>query len=381
MANNTFKSILLKSVVTLFILVVIIGALVGLFANNIRTMIQAGAQAGPPPISVATAAVESMQWPVETNAIGTVTPLKGVTLSTELPGTITQLSFTSGSLIREGETLIQLDDRSERAELDAAKANAELAKLSLERSRQLLERNTISQAEFDAADAAYKQAVAQVRNIESVIEKKRLVAPFDGLLGIRRVNLGQYVNAGEEVVSLVSVDPINVTFFLPQRDLAYLRKGLVVEVRSDAYPEQVFMGELAALEAQVDEASRMIEVQAKLSNSQGLLRVGMFVDVVITQQAPRDLLAVPATSVLYASFGNSIYVLNESSEEDAPSTATQRFVKLGERRGDYVEVLDGLQLGDRVVTDGAFKLYPGAQLLLEDARAPKPELDPQPADA
>lgn len=380
MSQNSFKQIVVKTFVTLAILITIIAVLVGFFALNIRSMIDAGELMGPPPVAVATASVQEMQWPVETAAIGSVSPLRGVILSVESPGIITGLSFRSGSMIEKGDPVIQLDDSSERAELAAAEATAELAKLSLDRSRQLLERQTISQAEFDAADAEYKQAVAQVTNIQAIIDKKRVVAPFDGLLGIRRVNIGQYLNPGDEIVTLVSVDPINVTFFMPQRALSYLKKGLEVKVTSDAFPGETMTGKLGALEARVDEATRMIEVQAKMPNPEGILRVGMFVNVRLDQAPPRSLKTVPGSSVLYASYGNSIYTI-EDAEEGEGLVANQKFVKLGERRGDFVEIVEGLELGERIVTDGAFKLYPGAAVLLQDERAPEPKLDPTPKDS
>lgn len=379
--KQTALGIVAKTGLTVLILALIIGGLVGLYASNIFTMVAAGAaMGGPPPVSVATTDVSEMEWPVESTAIGSISALKGVILSVESPGIISELSFKSGKPVEAGTQLIQLDDRSERAELEAAQAAEELAELSVDRSRQLLERKTISQAEFDAADAEYKQAVAQVANIEAMIEKKKLMAPFDGLLGIRRVNVGQYLNPGDEVVSLVSMDPINVTFFMPQKALGYLKKGLEVQVSSDAFSGEVITGELAAMEARVDQSTRMIEVQAKLPNPDGVLRVGMFVSVKIDLAPPRRVMAVPASSVLYASFGNSIYTVTPS-EDGETYAANQKFVKLGERRGDFVEVLEGLEANERVVTDGAFKLYPGANVILQDERAPVAELEPTPKDS
>ncbi|MGB0413873.1 MAG: efflux RND transporter periplasmic adaptor subunit [Coraliomargarita sp.] len=379
--KQTALGIVAKTGLTVLILALIIGGLVGLYASNIFTMVAAGAaMGGPPPVSVATTDVSEMEWPVESTAIGSISALKGVILSVESPGIISELSFKSGKPVEAGTQLIQLDDRSERAELEAAQAAEELAKLSVDRSRQLLERKTISQAEFDAADAEYKQAVAQVANIEAMIEKKKLMAPFDGLLGIRRVNVGQYLNPGDEVVSLVSMDPINVTFFMPQKALGYLKKGLEVQISSDAFSGEVTTGELAAMEARVDQSTRMIEVQAKLPNPDGVLRVGMFVNVKIDLAPPRRVMAVPASSVLYASFGNSIYTVTPS-EDGETYAANQKFVKLGERRGDFVEVLEGLEANERVVTDGAFKLYPGANVILQDERAPVAELEPTPKDS
>lgn len=380
MAKNKFLSFLGKTILTLAVIAGILFAIGGLFKTNLDAMGEAGAMMGPPPVSVATSESVAMEWPVKANAVGTVSPLQGVELSVESPGVITDMRIKSGRSVAEGDLLLQLDDSSERAQLAAAQATAELAKLSLDRSKQLLERKTISQAEFDAVDAEFKAATAQVATIESAIDKKRLLAPFDGLLGIRRVNLGQYVNPGEVMVTLIAVDPINVTFFLPQQALSYLERGLKVKVTSDAYPGQIFEGVVAAMEARVNASSRMIEVQAKFPNPDGRLRVGMFVEVQIDQAAPRTVHAVPASSVLYASYGNSIYTV-VPAEEGEGLVARQKFVKLGERRGDFVEVLEGLDPSERVVIAGGFKLYPGAQVILQDERAPTAELDPEPTDS
>lgn len=375
MANKKVISSIQKTLVTVAILAAIIGVILFFYSMNIKAMAAAGAMTGPPPVAVATADVSEMEWPVESAAIGTITPVQGVTLSVEVPGTITELSFESGQPVKKGDVLAKLDSRSERAQLSAVEAARDLAKLSLDRSKQLLERQTISQAEFDAADAEYKQALANVQNAKSAIDKKEIVAPFDGRLGIRRINLGQYLTAGEAVVSLQSIDPIYVSFFLPQKELAYLKVGLPVETTSDAFPGQQIIGKISALAAEVDASSRMIEVQATLPNPNGLLAAGMFVNVRIEQADPRPLRAVPASSVLYASYGNSIYTVIPV-EGGQGYTANQKFVKLGERRGDYVEVIEGLELDERIVTDGAFKLYPGASLILQDDRAPVPQLNP-----
>lgn len=380
MESNRLLTMLMKTLLTVLLLAAIVGMIGGLFYTNIRRMKLAGSHTEPPPIAVASCGIETMEWPVEARAIGSVSALNGVMLSLESAGLITELSFKSGAMVRKGDTLIRLDDSSEVAELAAAQANAELARLSLERSRQLLDRKTISQAEFDAANTAYKQAVAQLKKITAIINKKKLIAPFDGLLGIRRVNLGQYLNPGDPVVSLIAVDPINVTFFMPQKALSYLQQGLDVTIRSDAFLGIEMIGKLAALDARVDEATRMIEAQALMPNPDGVLRVGMFVNVTIDQAPPRDVLAVPASSVLYASYGNSIYTIT-SAESGGGFVVNQKFVKLGERRGDFIEVLEGLEPGERIVTDGAFKLYPGASVNLQDERAPRAELAPIPKDS
>ncbi|WPJ97798.1 efflux RND transporter periplasmic adaptor subunit [Coraliomargarita algicola] len=380
MAKSKLKSFVIKTGITVVILAVVIGALVGLKAIQIGEIMAAIPNMQPPPASVATANVSSMDWPVESNAIGTIAPVQGVTLSVESAGLVTDLAFESGQTVRKGDLLLQLDTRSEAAQLAAASAAADLAKISLDRAQQLLGRKTISQAEFDAADAGYKEAMANVANLEAIIEKKKIVAPFGGRLGIRRVNLGEYLTPGAQVVSLQSTDPIYANFYLPQRDLAYLKVGLEVETYTDAFPDQVKAGAVSAIAAEVDATTRMVEVQATLPNPQGQLAAGMFVNVRIARDAPRTVKAVPASAVIYASFGNSIYVV-EPAEEGEGFIAVQKFVRLGERRGDFIEVIEGLELGDRVVAAGGLKLMSGAPVLINDGTTPEAQLNPTPDDA
>jgi membrane fusion protein (multidrug efflux system) len=380
MAKSKFKSFVLKTVITVVILAVVIGSLIGLKAIQVGEIMAAIPNLQPPPASVSTTRVRSMEWSVESSAIGTITPVQGVMLSVESAGIITELAFESGQFVSQGDLLLKLDTRSEAAQLAAANAAADLAKISLDRSQQLLGRKTISQAEFDAADAGYKQAIANVANIEAAIEKKRVIAPFDGRLGIRRVNLGEYLTPGAEVVSLQSTDPIYTNFYLPQRDLAYLKVGLEVAIDTDAFPGLVKTGKISAIAAEVDGVTRMVEVQATLPNPDGQLAAGMFVNVRIARDAPRQVSAVPASAVIYASFGNSIYVV-EPDESGEGFIATQKFVRLGERRGDFVEVLEGLELGDRVVSAGGLKLMSGAPVIIHDGTEPEAQLQPTPADA
>ncbi len=378
--NKNFKTNFFKTQVTCGILIGIIVVLGGFFYANINAMKKAGAMMGPPPVSVATADISKMEWPVESAAIGTITPVQGVTLSVELPGTVTELGFESGQFVAQGDVLAKLDSRSERAQLAAAEAAFKLAEISLYRSGQLLSGKAIPQAEFDVVEAEYKQAVANVQNIQSGIDKKQIVAPFDGRLGIRRINLGQYLTAGEPVVSLQSVDLVYVTFYLPQKDLSYLKAGLRVVTTSDAFVGQQVVGEISAINSEVDRQTRMIEVQAILPNSDGHLASGMFVNVRIEQSRPRAIHAVPSSSVLYASYGNSVYTVTPSGEGEG-YIATQKFVKLGERRGDFIEVIEGLDFNERIVTAGAFKIYPGATVMMADERAPVFKLDPNPKDS
>lgn len=365
-----------KLFITVVGLAVVIGVIVGIKAIQINTMIAAGKQAGPPPESVATQVVTQRQWRDHTDVIGTITPVQGVMLAVESPGVVREIRFDSGQLVQAGDVLLALDSRSEAAELAAAKAIAELARINQERSAQLLARKTISQAEYDASDAEYKQAVAQVDKIQAVLAKKKIVAPFKGRLGIRQVNLGEYLNPGQPVVSLQSTDPIYVSFNLPQKALSFVREGFVVNVTSDVFPDRTLSGKITAIAAEVNTLTRMVEMQATLSNKEGLLAAGMYVQVSVQQPETRLAYGVPATAIVYASYGNSVFTV-VPNEDGEGHVVKQNFVRLGQRQGDYVEVVEGLDADARVVVAGAFKLRSGMAVVLNDEAAPESKLDPE----
>lgn len=353
--------------------------IVGIKALQIRALSNSGGSNGPPPTAVATQFVKSVEWIDLTETFGTITPKIGVMLSTELSGTVDSLNFESGQKVAAGEILLRLDHRLESAELSAAKATLELAQINYKRSQQLLGRKTISQSEYDMSAAEAKKALAQVEQIESRIQKKIISTPFAGSLGIRQVQEGQYLKEGESVVSLQADESVYVNFHLPQSALAYLKVGLSVSVSGDVLATGRIEGKITAIANEVDADSRMVEVQATLPNLEGKLVSGMYVDVSLSHAKKRSALVIPLTAVVYASYGNSVY-LSKLDADGVTLRAEQAFVELGKRKGDYVEVLSGVSEGSPIVTDGAFKLYPGAVLLPEDARAPLSEFEPKPND-
>lgn len=358
-------------------LVAVIALLAGIKFLQVRAMIADGEAMVAPITSVATAPAQIQQWRPSLSAIGTIISVQGVILSTESSGLVKNINFESGALVEENTVLVELDSSTEHAQLRAAEATAELAEINLHRARELRENNTISQSDLDSAISQSKKAAADADNLKSLIAKKTLRAPFTGRLGIRQVNLGQYLNAGTPVVSLQSMDPVYVNFSVPQQEISTLQVGLEVQVKADSRPDQPFIGKISALAAEVDMTTRNINVQATLPNPDGQLRPGMFVNVNVLQDVTRDVLVVPATSVLYASFGNSVYVVVKAEKGDG-LIANQKIVRLGKTRGDFIEITEGLEVGDQVVTDGAFKLRPGAPVALENDRALKPELNPTP---
>jgi membrane fusion protein, multidrug efflux system len=280
--------------------------------------------------------------------------------------------------------LVQLDVSSEEAQLRSAEADAELARVAEERARNLRKDNVISQSEFDTADATFKQKTAQVDNMRAIIAKKTIRAPFDGEAGIRQVNPGQMVPAGQQIVSLQALDPIFVNFALPQQRLSELKEGLVVRVTTDAVPGHQFKGKLTAINSQVDEVTRNIQVQATLENKERLLQPGMFVTATVILPQEQTTIVIPATAISYAPFGDSVFVIEKKHDEKTKKDGLvlrQQFIRTGETRGDFVAVLQGLKPGEQVASTGVFKLRNGAPIVIDNKMAPHPELHPTPPNS
>ena len=374
--TNTRKPIRISA----SILIVLVVVIAGIKMLQIRTLSKSGQSKGPPPIAVATQLVQTVEWIDEVEATGTVVPIQGTLLSTQLPGTVQSINFESGQDVAVGNILLRLDCRQERAELASANANSELAQINYARAQKLLASNTISQAEFDINAAETKKANAQVEQIKSRIEQKSIRAPFTGSLGIRQVQEGQYLRAGDPVVSLQANELVYVNFYLSQGAYAYLKEGLAVSVSADVLGDSVIAGKISAVANEVDVSSRMIEVQATLPNPQRRLASGMYVNVLLSLTKKREALVIPQSAIAHTSYGKSVY-LSKLDEDGSTFRAEQVSVTLGKRKGDYVEVLSGVTEGKAVITDGVFKIYPGAALLLEDARAPTSELAPKPNES
>ena len=337
-----------------------------------------------PPEAVTTAVAEAQQWERLVSAVGSLRADQGVTVPSEAQGAVRHISFESGQKVGAGAALIELDADVERAQLASAQARAELARLNLERAKELWERNAIAKSEFDSSDAAYKSAVADVASIQANIDKKLIRAPFAGRTGIRMVNLGQFLDRGNPIVTLQSLDPIHVDFSLPQQRLAEVRTGYEARVTSDALPGRVFTGKVTAINPEVDTATRTFRVQATLANADEALSPGMFVNVQVVAPEKFAVTIVPATAVYFQAFGDSIFVAVEAKDEktgQAFKRAEQRFVRLGEARGDFVVVESGVKPGEEVVTSGVFKLSNGTKLAIDNTLAPAASLTPQPKNS
>lgn len=337
----------------------------------------------PPAAVVTTAAVKSSAWESRLTAVGSLEAVQGVTVTAELSGKVVDIAFDPGAYVQAGDLLVQQDISSETAQLRANEATLALKKANYDRARELRAENVVTQAAYDQALAEYKQAQAAIDNIDSIIAKKTIRAPFAGRLGIRLVNLGQILEGGEPIVTLQNLDPIFVNFSLPQDQVARVALGLAVRVTVDALPGESIAGQITAINPQVDEATRNIRIQATVENVAERLRPGMFatVDLILPEENP--VLVIPTTAVLYAPYSNSVFVLEKQTAEEkgAPAlTLRQQFVRLGEQRGDFVAVISGLEAGDTIVSTGVFKYRNGQSVTVDNTLEPKFNLAPQPRD-
>lgn len=360
----------------------VVGGLVGIKFLQFGAMSDAAAKQVMPPLPVNAAIVREEVWQPEVASVGTVMAMQGTVIRTEAEGVVREISFEPGTTVQAGDVLVRLDADVELAQLRVAEAAAELARSSFKRAEGLIGKRSISQADYDAAAIDLKQANAQVDNLRAVIAKKTVRAPFAGRLGIRHISVGQFLDKGSQVVSLQSLDPIYVDFSLPQQRLGDLAEGLRVDVISDAYPGARFEGEITAVNPDIDAATRNVRVQATMANPDGRLRPGMFVEVALTLDRSDRVLVIPATAVLHAPYGDSLFVVQEGGEAGAdgrkPLVVQQKFVRLGAQRGDFVVVTEGVAAGERVVSTGTFKLRPGMSVVIDNSLAPDFQSAPRP---
>jgi len=368
-----------RMLVMLVTTALIVGALGFVKFRQIQTAIGQAASFQPPPEAVTTITAVQEQWPETLSAIGSVAAVQGVTISADLPGTVDRIGFDAGQWVREGEVLALLDTRQEQAQLAAAEAQRELARANFERMQGLLNENVVSRAEFDRATADQRQSDARVGEIRATIERKTIRAPFAGVLGIRHVNLGQYLSAGDALVTLQSLNPIYVNFGVPQQAMAQVRAGRSVKITAANLAGLEFTGRITAIDSVVDESTRNVQVQATLSNTDGKLRPGMFVQAEVQAGAAATIVAVPASAISYAPYGNSVFVVGDWQDPSGKSYrgVRQQFVKLGAARGDQIAILSGVKAGDEVVTSGVFKLRNGAAVQINNKVRPSNNAAPK----
>ena len=373
-----------KLFLTVVAISIVVGAIVFAKLGQFTAMGESAANMVVPPQTVTAMSVAKASWEQVISAPATVTAVQGVTVSAEVGGRVSAIAFESGAAVEAGDVLIQLDTSSEQAQLTAAKAAADLARADQVRVRKLGQRDLVSDDAVDRAEALVKETVAQVGVIRAQIAKKTVRAPFGGQLGLRLVNLGQILSDGDPIVSLQTLDPVYLDFSVPQQQLSRLAPGMVVRATADAAADEPFEGRLVAINPEIDTVTRNVRVRARVENPGHRLRSGMFANVEVVLPEELDVLPVATTAVLYAPFGDSVFVIDEKTDPESDETTLvlrQQFVRLGTVRGDFVDVVDGLSPGDRVVTSGVFKLRADTEVVIDNRLAPKPELAPRPGNS
>jgi membrane fusion protein (multidrug efflux system) len=372
---------MLKRMLVLVAATILIVAALGFVKfKQIQTAIAQGAAFQPPPSAVTTIVAARENWPATLSAVGTVAAVRGVTISADLPGVVDRIAFESGQSVRQGDVLAILDTRQERAQLAAAEAQQQLARVNFDRVQGLLNERVISRAEFDQATADHRQAEARSGEIRAAIDRKTIRAPFSGVLGIRHVNLGQYLSAGDALVTLEALNPIYVNFGVPQQTAGQMRPGRVVHAKVDDLSGADFTGRITAIDSVVDPTTRNVQVQATFANPRGTLRPGMFVQTEVVLGDAQSVVSVPASAISYAPYGDSVFVVVETKGEDGQTYkgVRQQFVKVGPTRGDQVGIVSGVTAGDEVVTSGVFKLRNGAAVLVNNTVTPGNSPQPKP---
>ena len=346
-----------------------------------------------PAVTVSSIKAQEMTWENRLESVGSLVAVNGADLTAEVDGVVTNIYFDSGDTVKRGDLLLSLASASEQGELKRLQAQAELAELNRKRSEQLFQRKTISKSEYDTAVAETNVAVAAVQAQKGRLEQKSIKAPFDGQLGIRRVNVGQYLGVGVAIATLQKLDPIDVDFSLPERYLSILNTDLKVSVKVDAYGDEVYEGQVQAIEPKIDPQTRNVDVRARLANPDGKLKPGLFATVVISLASSDAVVVIPRSSVNYTSYGNSVFAVQKNLDAGPPPEepnpmmgpytdleVIQRFVTLGEARGDYIAVSEGLSVGDEIASTGLLKLRNKQPVIVDNSNAPKPELDPHPPE-
>jgi len=350
-----------RLLIMLLALVVVFG---GIFAWKFHRIMQMAGKGGPPPATVASSKVESQNWQPYLHAVGSLVASQGVYVSNELEGKVQDIEFESGSVAKKGQLLVKLDDSVDQADLKGLIAEEHLANIRFQRAERLLKQHSVSQSDFDEARANLDSARANVESKKQTIELKALRAPFSGLLGIRQVDLGQYLAKGSQIVSLQSLDPIYVDFSLPERYLSQLSQGQEVKVAVQAFPGETFSGRISAIEPRVDAGTRNVRIRATLANADGKLRPGMFANVRVVQPAQQDILTLPRTAVSYNPYGDMVFVIDH---KDGKLVVQSRQVETGDTRDGRVEITKGLKAGEEVVRTGQIKLRNGMQVVIDNS--------------
>ena len=372
-----------RMVLMLVVILALLGGLGFVKFKQVEAAIEQGKSFKIPPTAVTTVVTQKETWPSTLGVIGTAAAIQGVTVSADLPGTIDKIHFESGQWIKEGEILVELDTRQERAQLASLEAQRDLAKINYGRAQELVKSGVIAKQEFDNATTQQKATEAQVGDIKAAIARKTIKAPFSGVLGIRQVSLGQYLAAGQAIVSLQTLSPIYVNFGVPQQETGKVIPGHVVRITNSDLPGMAFTGRILALDSVINEQTRNIQVQAVVTNKDNKLRPGMFVQVELPLGSPREVVPLPASAINYAPYGDSVFIVTDMKDPKGNTYrgVRQQVVKLEGSRGDQVGVISGLNPGEEVVSSGVFKLRNGAPVQVNNAVKPSNNASPKPEDS
>jgi membrane fusion protein (multidrug efflux system) len=377
------KLVLLLAIVAGVLFIIGIG---GWKAMQISQAIAMGKAFTMPPDAITSLKVSQETVAPVLETVGSLSSPQGVMLSADLPGIVTMIAFASGSHATNGQLLVQLDTRQEEAQLRTAKAKLDLARQNLDRAKDLSAKRVIAQSAYDEAKSQYDAAVASVDETQATIDRKTIRAPFEGFIGIRQINAGQYLKSGDPIVQLESLDPIYVNFALPQQNLANLRGGQEVRLQADGIPDKVFRGSINAINSAVDSSTRNIQIQATIPNPDHVLRSGMFAGVQVLLPSRESVIMVPATAVQSAPYGDSVFVIRMMKDPKDPQGkeflgVTEQAVTLGKTRGDQIEIVKGLHPGDEIATSGIFKLHQGGAVKVENSVQPGNNPSPKPTDS
>lgn len=372
-----------RMVLMLVVAAVFIATIAAIKTRQIQGAIKQGASFQPPPEAVTTIVARQEQWPTTWSSIGSVAAVHGVTVSADLPGIVEKILFESGQPVSAGAVLVRLDTRQEQAQLAAAQAAGNLTDLNLKRAKGLVEQGISAQADLDRLTAEQKQAQARVGEIRATVERKTIRAPFSGVLGIRQVNLGQYLEGGGPVVPLQSIRPVYVNFSVPQQQVAALKVGSRIHVTAEGAGNVAADGLVTAVDAVINEATRNIQVQATFANADAKLRPGMFVKTSVGLGSADPAITVPTSAIKYAPYGDSVFIVENVTGPKGQKYlgVRQQFVKLGNSRGDQVAVLSGIKPGEIVVSSGVFKLRTGAAVNVNNKVQPGNNPAPKPEDS
>lgn len=375
----------------LLLVTVVFGGIFGMQMMGKKGMEQYFDNMPVPPAAIATGVATAQEWQTQLDAPGSVVAVNGTVLSSEAGGLVTEILFESGSNVNKGDLLVRLDSADERAELARLQAQAELADLNRKRREKLYSLEAISKSDLDAVQSEFNAAKSAVEAQRARLAQKDIRAPFSGTLGIRQINLGEYLAPGGPIVTLQSMDPVDVDFDLPEQRIGQVQPGFKVSVMADAYPDRTFEGEVFAIEPQVDAATRNFRVRARVPNTDLALRPGQFCKVRLDLPHMQKIVVVPRTAIDYSAYGNAVYVLRKKKDAAQPAAPAmpgappptdleveQRFVKTGAVRGDFVAILDGLKPGEEIAVTGLLKLRNGMPVIVNNDLNSKPVLDPKP---